>query len=94
MVHVTVKTCDSATWRNCQIFSVSSNEPVNDQGDGNTDFDWQIKGPLTVDLRAERSGTGSGRIYTITVQCTDKNGNLARSAVKVTVPKSQGEKGK
>jgi hypothetical protein len=59
-----------------------------------TDFDWHITGPLTVDLRAERSGTGSGRVYTITVQCTDKNGNFARSAVKVTVPKSQGEKGK
>ena len=55
-----------------------------------TDFDWQIMGPLTVDLRAERSGTGLGRVYTITVRCTDTNGNLARSAVKVTVPKSQG----
>jgi hypothetical protein len=92
MVPVTVKVCDRDTWTNCQIFSVTSNEPVNNEDDGNTTFDWQITGPLTVNLRAERSGTGSGRVYTITVHCTDKKGNPARSTVKVTVPKNQGEK--
>jgi hypothetical protein len=64
MVPVTVTTaaadgCGAAT---CTIASVTSNEPVNGGGDGNTGTDWQITGPNTVDLRAERSGTGSGRV--------------------------------
>ena len=39
--------------------------------------DWEITGDLTLDLRAERSGSGTGREYTITVQCTDGTGNFA-----------------
>jgi hypothetical protein len=76
----------------CQIVSVTSNEPENALGDGNTAPDWRITGPLTVELRAERSGTGSGRIYTITVQCTDASGNTsALRDVIVTVPHDQGK---
>ena len=65
---------------------VSSNEPVNGTGDGDTAPDWVITGNLTVDLRAERSGTGSGRVYTITVRCTDASGNSSTKTVTVTVP--------
>ncbi|MDQ3623880.1 MAG: hypothetical protein M3463_15555 [Verrucomicrobiota bacterium] len=61
-------------------------------GGGDTAPDWEITGPLTVDLRAERSGGGRGRIYTITVECQDEAGNAATSTVDVTVPKSQGKK--
>jgi hypothetical protein len=76
----------------CRITSVTSNEPVNALGDGNTAPDWRITGALTVELRAERSGTGSGRIYTITVQCTDASGNSsALRDVVVTVPHDQGK---
>jgi hypothetical protein len=50
--------------------SVSSNEPVNGLGDGNTMPDWQVMDATHVRLRAERSGTGSGRVYTITVTCS------------------------
>jgi hypothetical protein len=90
MVHVAVTlsaidVCDTAT-PSCQIISVTSNEPVDGQGDGNTSPDWIITGPLTVDLRAERSGTGAGRIYTITVQCTNHSGNSSTATVTVTVP--------
>ena len=46
------------------IVPVSSNEPGNATGDGNTQPDWQITGPMTVSLRAERAGTGSDRVYT------------------------------
>lgn len=76
--------CDAAA--TCQIASVSSNEPVNGLGDGDTAPDWVITGALTVNLRAERSGTGSGRVYTITVQCTDASGNSSPKDVGVTVP--------
>jgi hypothetical protein len=80
--------CGSAKW--C-ITKVQSNESVNGKGDGNTSPDWQIVGDHTVLLRAERSGTGSGRIYTITVQAKDSSGNLSSpKTVTVTVPKSQG----
>lgn len=76
----------------CRIVSVTSNEPVNGLGDGNTEPDWRITGDLTMELRAERSGTGEGRVYTITVQCTDASGNSsAVRDVTVTVPHDQGK---
>ncbi len=78
--------CDPAVGSKCQIISVSSNEPVNGPGSGNTAPDWVITGRLTVHLRAERSGTGSGRIYTITVRCTDASGNGSTKTVTVAVP--------
>jgi len=76
----------------CQIVSVSSNELDNAQGDGNTAPDWEITGDLTVNLRAERSGKGTGRIYTITVRCTDEAGNTTEQQIVVTVPHDQGNK--
>jgi len=75
-----------------KIVKVSSSEAGNGKGDGNTELDWSITGDLTVDLRAERSGKGEGRIYTITVECTDASGNVSSSAVTVAVPHDQGKK--
>ena len=57
-----------------RIVSVASNEAVNGPGDGNTSPDWMVTGALTLDLRAERSGQGSGRVYTITVESRDRFG--------------------
>src|SRR5262245_54394367 len=74
----------------CQILSVSSNEPVDGLGDGDTSPDWNITGPLAVALRAERSGTGSGRVYTLTVRCADASGNASTGTVAVAVPHSRG----
>jgi HYR domain len=74
----------------CKIISVTSNEPVNAPGSGNTAPDWQITGNNTVNLRAERSGGGNGRIYRLTVQCTDPSGNHATKTVRVNVPHDQG----
>ena len=79
--------CDSA----CQVISVESNEPVNGLGNGNTSPDWLITGDLTVKLRAERSGGGTSRIYTITVECIDNSGNSANETVEVTVPHDNGK---
>ena len=70
----------------CKISSVSSNEPVNGLGDGDTAPDWLITGDLTLNLRAERSGMGSGRIYTITTTCTDISNNSSTKTVSVSVP--------
>ena len=44
----------------CEIVSVTSNEPIDGLGDGDTAPDWIITGALTLELRAERAGTGSG----------------------------------
>ena len=70
---------------NCTL-SVSSNEPVNAPGSGNTAPDWQVVDAHRVLLRAERSGSGTGRTYTITITCTDSFGNMSSQNVTVTVP--------
>ncbi len=71
---------------NCRIVSVSSNEPDNGLGDGDTANDSVIRGRLIVDLRAERSGSGKGRIYMMTLRCSDANGASSTRTVLVTVP--------
>lgn len=70
--------------------TISSNEPINGKGDGNTAPDWQVVDPHHVFLRAERAGNGSGRVYAIRIICTDGSGNSSIKNVTVTVPKSQG----
>jgi hypothetical protein len=82
-------TCDQAL--TCEIASVSSNEPEYGIGDGDTAPDWQITGTLTANLRAERSGNGSGRVYSITVACTDASGNSSAKIATVIVPHDQGK---
>lgn len=69
----------------CRITDVTSNEPTNGEGSGNTVPDWEVDG-LSVNLRAERLGSGDDRIYTITIQCTDASENIATETVVVTVP--------
>ena len=69
--------------------SVDSNEPIDGVGDGRTSPDWIIRDAHHLMLRAERSGVGSGRIYTITITCTDAAGNSTSQTVLVTVPLNQ-----
>jgi hypothetical protein len=76
----------------CGIVSVASNEDVNGTGDGDTAPDWNVTAPLGLQLRAERSGSGNGRVYTLTVSCTDDAGNAVAGTVTVAVPKDQGKK--
>jgi len=70
------------------IVSVSNNQPLNGAGDGNTAADWQITGPLTVNLRAERAMRGD-RVYTIAVATSDASGNTSTASVDVRVPHDQ-----
>jgi hypothetical protein len=86
-VKVNISASDICTAKpSCKIISVASNEPIDGLGDGNMTPDWVITGDFTVNLRAERSGIGSDRIYTITISCTDTSGNSTSRATKVTVP--------
>ena len=80
--------CDAAP--RCAISSVSSNEPVNGLGDGDTAPDWIVTGAQTLLVRAERSGLGTGRVYTIGTTCTDAAGNASTGWSTVTVPHDQG----
>jgi hypothetical protein len=68
------------------LVSVVSNEPDNGTGDGDTANDIVIVDNLTFKLRAERSGNGNGRVYTITYQATDWAGNSTMVTATVTVP--------
>jgi hypothetical protein len=73
----------------CTITGITSNEPVNDLGDGNHAPDWEFTGGLTARLRSERSGLGTGREYTLEVTCADVEGNTTLGATIVTVPHDQ-----
>jgi len=70
--------------------SVTSNEPVNGTGDGDTSPDWIVLDAHHVLLRAERAGNGNGRIYTITITCVDSGGNSSSEQVEVMVPHDRG----
>jgi hypothetical protein len=71
------------------LVSFASNEPDNAKGDGNTVSDIVKVDDFTFTVRAERSGTGSGRIYTITYKATDASGNFAMASVTIEVPHNQ-----
>lgn len=78
-----------------EVTGISSNEPLNGTGDGNTEADWAFIDGTHVQLRAERAGNGTGRIYTITVRVKDAAGNYSDDAtVTVSVPHDQGNAAK
>src|SRR4029077_15351790 len=89
-------TCDPSL--SCRIVSVTAHEPVLGPGSGNTDPDWIITDPgpkvspatLGVELRAERAGGGTGRVYRIDTTCADASGNTTAGSTTVTVPHDQG----
>ena len=67
--------------------SVFQDEPVEGQGSGMTEFDAQLA-PLAV--RAERSGQGNGRVYTISFTADDGRGGTWTGTVQVCVPHDRG----
>ncbi|MGG1639018.1 alginate lyase family protein [Paenibacillus sp. NRS-1760] len=77
---------------NVVLQSITSNEPDDGLGDGDTANDIQEAEWNTYDLefllRAERSGLGAGRTYTVTYLATDEAGNQASTSVDVWVPHS------
>jgi uncharacterized repeat protein (TIGR01451 family) len=69
---------------------VTSDEPDDAQGDGNTSDDIVIGADCrSVQLRAERAGNGDGRVYTVTLRVRDSGGAVTRADFEVSVPHSQ-----
>ncbi len=68
------------------FISITSNEPDNGPGDGNTVNDIVIIDDFTFKLRAERGGKGSGRTYTIYYQATNMFGDTIEGSATVMVP--------
>jgi hypothetical protein len=65
--------------------SITHNENPHNKtivGDGNIEPDWEIDSDGNVWVRAERNGTGEGRVYTITVSASDDSDNISSSIVK------------
>jgi hypothetical protein len=58
-------------------------------GDGHTTGDVQVDGAGNIALRAERSGTGGGRVYTITYTVTDGARNSIIVSTTVSVPRNR-----
>jgi len=79
---------------------VTSNEPEDGLGDGDTGPDWtlpvidQSTGRIDLQLRRERSGTGNGRNYTVTITATDSSGNSSTTDVIIGVPHDMRNKNK
>ncbi|PYU53050.1 MAG: hypothetical protein DMG48_02070 [Acidobacteria bacterium] len=76
------------------LVSITSNEPDEGLGDGDQPSDIQAIGggpiPFGTDvrsflLRAERSGMGTGRIYTVTYMARDASGNQSSASAQVSV---------
>jgi len=80
------------------LVGVTSNEPDDDNGvgDGHTanDIHDAVTGTADFDfeLRAERDGTGNGRLYQVTYKATDCQGNVTLGAGWVLVPHDENGK--
>ncbi len=83
-VSLTVSAPDTCSV-SCNIVAVSGT-------DGASSSDWQITGPLSANLRSDRSGKDkNGRTYTMQLACSDPASNTSTKTVSVTVPHDQGK---
>jgi hypothetical protein len=85
-------TCDASP--NVELAPITCSEPDNGPGDGDASDDIQGASYGTDDrtfsLRAERSGTGAGRVYTVTYRASDGSGNTTGQSAEAAVPHDQG----
>jgi PKD repeat protein len=71
------------------IDGVTQDEPLSGPGYGNHCPDARPAGTSRVDLRAERGGSGDGRVYEISFTASDGQGGTCSGTVSVCVPKNQ-----
>ena len=72
---------------------VAQDEPIEGRGDGNTEPDILGAdlgtGDYEFQVRAERSGGGNGRVYTVVYRVTDAGGLSSESSAEIVVPHDQ-----
>lgn len=74
------------------ITGIQQDEPVNSDGDGNTQPDGAGVGTSTAQVRSERSGIAQdGRLYFIAFSATDTDGGSCTGSVTVGVPHDKGQ---
>ena len=83
-VRLNYTTADNCPGAVTTQLSITSNEAIRPD-------DWKIIDNHHIQLKAERSGNGNGRIYTITVTASDQSGNKNTKSTTVTVPHDQGK---
>lgn len=71
------------------VDQVTQDEPVLGTGSGDTAPDAAGVGTSDVRVRAERGGTGDGRVYNLNVRATDGHGGSCSAVVPVAVPHDQ-----
>ncbi|HET8945343.1 MAG TPA: choice-of-anchor L domain-containing protein [Candidatus Polarisedimenticolia bacterium] len=74
---------------NTRIVGISQDEPLRGNGDGNTCPDGKGVGTGSASVRAERSGTGDGRVYRIAFTASDGKGGQCAGSVRICVPHDQ-----
>jgi hypothetical protein len=88
-IAASVDQCDG-TAVTSSIVGVSSDEAVKGNGSGDAGNDIVIaENGASVQLRAERDGSGDGRVYTIFAVSSDDDGNATHVSCKVQVPRDQ-----
>jgi hypothetical protein len=73
------------------ITGVTQDEALNGADEGNTCPDATGVGTTTASLRAEREGSGDGRVYHISFVADDDRGGRCTGTVTVCVPHDQGQ---
>jgi hypothetical protein len=77
-----------ARFTEARIVSVTSNEPETGLDAQDVGPDWEVPHPhrLRLKLRAERDPNGAGRVYTISVEAKDAQGNFHLFRTTATAP--------
>jgi uncharacterized repeat protein (TIGR01451 family) len=84
--------CGGVSVSDVVVEKATSDEVEDGDADGSTSNDIVIAANCrSVQLRSERSGSGDGRVYTITFRLTDTHGNVTRATANVVVPHNTGE---
>ena len=69
----------------CAIIAVTSNEDIDAGDEEKPEYDYEITGPLKVELRGQ--STREVRVYNVWVGCSDFFGNMTQTVVQVVVTK-------
>jgi cysteine-rich repeat protein len=72
------------------IASIFQDEPVKEKGEKSSSPDGAGVGSSAANLRAERSGSGDGRVYHVGFEARDGRGGSCSGSVEVCVPHDRG----